>query len=45
LIPSFFGAATTGERLDAHALMLQRPPIMAELTRGMPTYPYRLPMA
>ena len=41
----FFGAATTGERLDAHALMLQRPPIMAELTRGMPTYPYRLPMA
>jgi alpha-mannosidase len=32
----FCGAAVNEELLDAHALMLQRRPIMGDLTRGMP---------
>ena len=40
----FFAGSITGEQLDTQALMLQRPLIVAELTRGMPTFPYRLPV-
>ena len=33
----FFPAPdTTAQMLDRHAMMLQRPPVMADLTRGMP---------
>ena len=33
----FLGSDVTTELLDNHALMMQRPPLLADLTRGMPT--------
>ena len=31
----FFGGEVTTETLETHAMMLQRPPLLADLTRGM----------
>ena len=33
----FCGASVNETLLDSHALMMQRPPLIADLTRGMPT--------